>query len=327
MYPSWSQLLSTLVASLGCINVKAAGDVTTAKGPGPLKNLVTFGDSYTDVVSVGDNATAWPIYAAGYAHVNLFPFARSGATCTQDLTPRQFPAVFQSQLPTYFAALKNGSINVPPHETLYTLWIGTNDLGPNTLLTAVEVVNNATIADVTNCTVQWAKTLYDGGARNFLFQNIIPLDRLPIYSVDSYPNRYWTAERNTTEWHLFMAQLVSGGNAISRLMFESLPASLPGAHIGYFDSHALFTDILDNPQDHLNGTVPFNTTGAIHACVFQPNEDTSDTGDCTDTFGSAADSYVWFDELHPSQQSDRVVAREIANVLEGKGSKWATWFS
>ena len=34
-----------------------------------------------------------------------------------------------------------------------------------------------------------------------------------------------------------------------------------------------------------------------------------------------------YDELHPSEQVDRIVAREIAAVLEGKGSKYATWFS
>lgn len=34
-----------------------------------------------------------------------------------------------------------------------------------------------------------------------------------------------------------------------------------------------------------------------------------------------------YDELHPSEQSDRVVAREIANILDGKGSEYATWFS
>lgn len=34
-----------------------------------------------------------------------------------------------------------------------------------------------------------------------------------------------------------------------------------------------------------------------------------------------------FDELHPSEQSDRIVAREIANEIIGIGSKYATWFS
>lgn len=34
-----------------------------------------------------------------------------------------------------------------------------------------------------------------------------------------------------------------------------------------------------------------------------------------------------FDELHPSEQSDRIVARQIANTLQGLGNNYTTWFS
>lgn len=34
-----------------------------------------------------------------------------------------------------------------------------------------------------------------------------------------------------------------------------------------------------------------------------------------------------FDELHPSEQTDRVVAREVAAAIRRKSSKWTTWFS
>ncbi|KZV77123.1 carbohydrate esterase family 16 protein [Peniophora sp. CONT] len=298
------------------------------KGPSHLNTLVTFGDSYTDTVVVSNNGTQWPVYATGYAHATLRPFARSGGTCTNTLTPRTFPSVMESQMPLYLEEIRNKSLKVDFERALYTLWIGTNDLGPNTLLTGVEVEPNATIASVTSCTIDWAKELYDTGARNFLYQNIIPLERLPIYAVDSYPNRYWTAQRNTTEWNLFIRELQVAGNAISRLMWEALPAKLPHAHIGYFDSHALFLDILTHPTSFLNGTLSSpNITGAVNACVFQLNESTSGPADCTVAQGSDKDSFMWYDELHPSEQVDRVVAREIANVLEGKGSKYATWFS
>jgi hypothetical protein len=39
-------------------------------------------------------------------------------------------------------------------------------------------------------------------------------------------------QRNTTEWNLFMTELVASGNAISKLLLETLPAQLPDAHIG-----------------------------------------------------------------------------------------------
>ena len=95
-------------------------------------------------------------------------------------------------------------------------------------------------------------------------------------------------------------------------MLRALAPSLPGAHIGtlelcanirapahnasltgYFDSHALFTDILDNPAAYLNGTAPLNTTSCVDACVYQLNEPKTDPGVCTVARGSDADSFVW----------------------------------
>lgn len=134
--------------------------------PTQIKNLVTFGDSYTDVDSGSNGGTAWPVYAAGYASVSLFSFARAGATCSNNITFRPSPSVFESQLPTYF---QSNASKLDPNETLYTLWIGTNDLGENALLTGSD---NASLVDVTACMVNWVTTLYNCGAQNFLFQNV-----------------------------------------------------------------------------------------------------------------------------------------------------------
>ena len=61
---------------------------------------------------------------------------------------------------------------------------------------------------------------------------MIPLETTPLYAVDSYPNRYWTLQRNTTEWHVFIRELTVSGNAMAKLMLEALAPTLPGAHIG-----------------------------------------------------------------------------------------------
>ncbi|TFY73760.1 hypothetical protein EWM64_g10252 [Hericium alpestre] len=323
---------STSLLVFASILAIAPWSTAAADGPkkGQIKNLVTFGDSYTDVggpAGSSNNGTQWPVYVADYAHVSLFPFARSGAACSDQLTPKAGPYLMQNELPEYFSATGNGSIKVKPDETIYTLWIGTNDLGVNAILNN-EVKNNATIVDVTKCAVGWVNTLYKSGARNFLYQNIIPLQRTPLYQVDSYLSRYWSAPRNSTAWNLMIDQLAVGGNAIAELMLQALPASLPDAHIGLFDSHSLFNDILDHPSKYLNGSAPLNVTGSAHGCRFDVYESTSGVdGNCTDAEGTAVDSFAWYDEIHPSEQSDRVVAREIANVISGKGSKWATWYS
>lgn len=69
--------------------------------------------------------TTWPEYLADYAHLNLFPFAISGATCNNLSTPRLlFPDVLHNELGAYFNLTKNHTVSLKPDETLYTLWIG-----------------------------------------------------------------------------------------------------------------------------------------------------------------------------------------------------------
>ena len=168
-----------------------------AVGPAPdqIKNLVTFGDSYTDAVrptrtiilcicilnqadhmitsqsQTGDGGIAWPTYAANYGNFTLFPFAKAGATCSNNLTFAPFLSVAEGQIPFYISQKNDGSIKVPPEETIHTLWIGTNDLGANNIMSGQQRPG-VTVVDTTTCAVTWAKTLYDNGARNFLFQNV-----------------------------------------------------------------------------------------------------------------------------------------------------------
>ena len=65
---------------------------------------------------------------------------------------------------------------------------------------------------------------------------MIPLETTILYSANSYPNRYWTAQRNTTEWSILMRELTTSGNTIAKLMLEALAPTLHGAHVGEFGS-------------------------------------------------------------------------------------------
>ena len=63
---------------------------------------------------------------------------------------------------------------------------------------------------------------------------MIPLQTVPMYALGSLPNKYWNVSqpRNTTEWSIFMAELVLSGNALAKYMLEALALTLPGANIG-----------------------------------------------------------------------------------------------
>ena len=146
---------------------------------------------------------------------------------------------------------------------------------------------------------------------------MVPLQFTPLYSAKSYPNRYYTTPRNTTEWNLFMAELVTSGNVIARLLLKDLPATLPGAHIGehrisrpyhcnfsavlnlnafgigLFNSFQLFADMYNHPGSYLNGTAPLNVTGAVRSCVYKLNQNNKEPGTCTIATGTARDSFLW----------------------------------
>lgn len=97
--------------------------------------------------------------------------------------------------------------------------------------------------------------------------------------------------------------------------------------LGLFDSHGLFSDMIAHPQNYLNGTAPLNVTGAVDACVYPLNAGPDAVPECTVATSTDKDSFLWFDELHPSEQADRVVARNMANAISRKSEKWITWFS
>lgn len=71
------------------------------------------------------------------------------------------------------------------------------------------------------------------------------------------------------------------------------------------------TDVYNNPSAYLNGTSAPDVTGYANL---------------NGTVNASPDSFLWYDELHPSEQADRIIAREFIGVVEGN-SKWATYWS
>ncbi|KAG8766426.1 hypothetical protein FRC19_006730 [Serendipita sp. 401] len=289
----------------------------------PASKVVVFGDSFSDT-GIWESLI-WPDYLGIYLKKPVYSFAKAGATCSNSLTPRIWPDVIHNETTTFNTQKSSGSLGyLDPATTVYTLWIGTNDVGSGCLLTG-DQKPGVTLVDVTSCAVNFIKSLYASGARNFLFQNMVPLHKSPMYKKDAYLTRYWTIPNNMTELSIFMESEVTTGNALSKLMLQDLAPSLYGAHLGIFDSYGLFDDIITHPKQYLNGTAPLNTTSSTNACPFAPYG-TSPLF-CTVATGSDADSFVWYDELHPSDQVHRIVARELASVLKGKDNKWVKWLS
>ncbi|KAF2243047.1 carbohydrate esterase family 16 protein [Trematosphaeria pertusa] len=347
--------------SLLALNLAFAGGLARPQGwqAKDFKTLVAFGDSYTDENRLGyfinhdgsappvgwdqpvglktaSGGLSWARYASIYSKTSLYNYAVSGAVCSNQVTPRYFsainapfPDIAGYELPAFVADSKYKSPNGTAffsgksRDTAYTIWIGTNDLGNDAFLTDSQA-KGKTLKDYTDCVYDTVGKLYKNGGRYFVLMNLAPLQILPQYATPENggvnATRYYADKGpNITEISWRMYEAVTTVNEVFRYRtpFETDVADAwPGIKIANFDVNALMTDIWNHPADYLNGTAPLNVTGWINRC-------TLDGTNCVEQ--PSKDSYEWYDELHPSEQTSRVVAREFVNVLGGE-SKWATYW-
>jgi hypothetical protein len=131
-------------------------------------------------------------------------YAQSGSFCSSTVIGTFLPGIKENQLPAFQADLKfqkDGAsfLNLPPKDTVYTIWIGTNDLGAQGLLPKADAV--ATVPKYVECVFGSFDNLYGAGGRKFVLMNVIPLNLLPMYTVQKgkgadglYPNKPGTVE-------------------------------------------------------------------------------------------------------------------------------------
>jgi phospholipase/lecithinase/hemolysin len=77
-----------------------------------------------------------------------------------------------------------------------------------------------------------------------------------------------------------------------------------------------FSDIIEDPEHFLNGTAKPNVTGSCFSCQ---------TGECQRC--TSRDSFLWFDELHPSEQASRLIAKEFKKITDGLSKHAEYWES
>ncbi|KAK7750044.1 hypothetical protein SLS62_008037 [Diatrype stigma] len=227
---------------------------------------------------------SWPYFASQALKATVYNYAVGGATCTNKLAPRKspppktpFPSVAEYQVPAFQndTEWKNESTGTNtlyedddgeptrrPENTVYALWIGTNDLGLDGFLTDSQWKRqkpNATVArDFTDCVWGIFDALYDAGGRHFVLFNLIPLERTPLYAA---PRRggaaqtdFWMAklEHNTTAVEHRMREATAAAN----VAFEyGAPFHLlvrrrwPGATFALLDAHRLLAGLMDGDDN------------------------------------------------------------------------------
>lgn len=211
----------------------------------------------------------WVEYVKQYTGVHLYNYAVSGAVCSNDITPRlfttfDFPAVAQYEVPAFIADSKytepDGSKFVinPPDETVYAIWIGTNDLGVGAFLTDSQVPGT-NIVDYMDCVYEQLQRLYDQGGRYFVIMNVAPLNLAPLYGLPGKggitADNYWPNKpSNITEISYRMLEEVVTVNAIYEYktpFVAEISKTFPEARFALFDVHSLVSSISTSPQDFI----------------------------------------------------------------------------
>ncbi|KAL2158886.1 hypothetical protein VTH06DRAFT_2916 [Thermothelomyces fergusii] len=325
------------------------------KGHHNFKTLVTFGDSFTDNGRLGyyinhggkapppgtmhDETTttasgglSWAQFAARDAGASLMDYAVSGAVCSDKIVSRyfnvinrSFPAILDDEIPSFEADVVFKSLypHRTPQDTVYAVWIGTNDLGWDAFLSDSQTPG-ATISDFVNCVFDVLDHVYKTGGRRFVILNTAPLERFPLYALPenggTLDSQFWKTKTNynITQYNQKIREYSTSVNTMLEYgvpVAATLKKRWPGATVDLFDVHSLLNDTYNEPTQYLEA--PYNVNSYYHQCEPAGSP-------CSDQPGSL-NGYMWYDELHPSNKTSAVIAQNFLDVVAGK-SKYGTRF-
>ena len=335
---SWSVLLISPVEVLLCLQLAlsmklispiSAGlglSATVAADAQPYSYAIFFGDSYTDdsrsswwgghggtlppagtkppeVDNTASGGWTYPQYieqTLGSA-ITVGDYAFSGSGCSQSLVPLvNGAALADNMVPEFVSDVQAGLYpGISGDNTVYSIWIGTNDIGVNGFLLNKEVAGK-TLHDAVECVWTAIDQIYNAGGRRFILMSQNILDYTPLYQTPakggSVTDYYWP-DKNNYDYDQINQQMASEVATINQAYHDDLTSGgaqrWPGANLAIFDVHQLMLDLYNNPDEYFDA--PANVTWYYNENGCSPN--------CND--GRSLDSYMWFDSLHPSNKTGK----------------------
>ncbi|KAF9880432.1 cellulose-binding gdsl lipase acylhydrolase [Colletotrichum karsti] len=306
--------------SLMLLALAASNASATYTGFATLKTLFTFGDSYTRTAFVVDraqpsesnpfgnptypgptssNGENWIQYLTTKYNESLlltYNFATSGATVNTSLVSSSVDVVTQVEdkfLPYYSGDYQTWD----PTTTLFGFWIGINDVGKSyTSENSTDL--HPLIFDEYKGLLE---KLYDAGARNYLFLNVPPLERMPRTTQSSAADTRIPLEKAAVEdWNGRVSDLAG-----------DLRKTHEDATVFLYDTYGLFDRVIDTPDRYTETAVYKNTT--TYCSAYQNGTPEPDTkwDNCT----YAANEYMWINSLHPTDPVHSLLAKNVAKLL------------
>ncbi|KAF5347593.1 hypothetical protein D9756_010705 [Leucocoprinus leucothites] len=276
-----------------------------------IRNVFAFGDSYTTNGwgGTGDPLAAhgatcfsagppWSEQFAQMIGARLIDLAVSGATADQSIIFTS-PLDFRGQTTAFLQQVVPFPNKVAWNSTdsLFTVSFGTNDVNNSFRNTA----GNGTDLYNRDLTSYFATVdrLYNAGARNFVFNNLVPFDRAQI-GVGQGSSLQEKMKESILE---FNAQLAAKASAYCSSK-TGITTCLT------FDTHTVFTNLMDNPSQ-------FGFASADAFCQTYANRFGCTVNEQVDpTCLGPIDVYIWKDSLHPSFASDKFWAQGLVNQLQ-----------
>ncbi|KAJ8092423.1 hypothetical protein PM082_023676 [Marasmius tenuissimus] len=280
---------------------------------GNTKFLFAFGDSYTTTgfnISAGvdspvpnftsSNGPNWVQALSekyNVTNTKLFNLASGGATIDSALVPPFLPTVLSivDQVNQFneFLAPKPQCAPWNSSNSLFAVWVGINDVGnsfPWTNITQVDFYH--TLMDRLTTQIE---SLYENGARSFLFLTVPPTDRSPLVIQQGEE----VASRFTELIAAYNADLTQTVEAFQQ-RHEDLD------RVTVFDTQPVFNVLLDN-------AAPLGFVNATGWCEAYENG----TEDLTIQVEGCApvSSYFWLNSLHPLFTVHDVLAHAISTML------------
>lgn len=169
------------------------------------------------------------------SYIQTYDFAYSGATIDEDVVQPTMDTIVTLKdqveklfLPNYSPKTSHVPWNVD--NSLFAFWIGINDVNHSFTYMSDDLFHN-----LFRSYINLVEQVYETGARNFLFLNVPPVDRSPM--VRDRGVEAQAKEKDVTAE--FNRRL--GG------MVDEILWTYNGVRVLQYDTHSLFTAVLDDP--------------------------------------------------------------------------------
>lgn len=292
--------------------------------------MIVFGDSYTttgfkanreqpsevnplgnpdypgDTSSNGPNWINFLTTTYNQTFLKTVNFAYGGATVDGDLIRQFVPMIHSFKTQVYEDYLPNYSpppstFDWEPENTLFASFFGINDVNnawqdsTASWVLAQDIAEYADLIDV----------VYQSGARNFLFMKVPPFDRSPL--VVGHGDEAVREE----------SSLIRAFNANITRMAANLSSTYDDVTTFVFDTHSIYSQVLDDPCSYGESCPLKNTT---EYCP-QYEKGTTDWYAFAQQCSVPVDQYFWLNPLHPTFRIQNVTAKAVAAELSGHGMR------